>query len=151
MIRAATMNDVPALIEMGRAFFDESGFGAETAFDPESTKRTVEHLIGGGDGIVLVAERGGHVVGCAGAIAFPYYFNLATRAGQELFWWVHPDHRGSILGVRMLQRLEQWAKDAGCRTFTMIDISCLEGSPAARIYQRMGYRPSEQSHIKKVA
>jgi GNAT superfamily N-acetyltransferase len=148
--RAATLNDLPALLQMGRAFFDESGFGAETSLDAESLEKTLRYLIESGEGAVFVAERTGAIVGCAGALRFPYYFNLACSAAQELFWWIAPEHRGSILGVRLLQALERWARDSGCATLTMISLPALEDSPAAALYRRMGYRPSEHNFIKRV-
>lgn len=149
MIRRADMRDLDDVVRMGRAFFEETGFAAETSFDEASARRTVEHMIGGG-GIVLMAERGGRPVGMAGAITFPYYFNVAARAGQELFWWMEPDARGGWLGVQLLKALESWARGEGCVTFTMVSLPALAG-PAAKLYGRFGYRPSECSFIKKVA
>ena len=151
MIRRATKADIPALTFMGRKFFEESGFGAEMVFDEESLRKTLEHLLDSDDGVVFIAiGANGRPIGGAGAMAYPYYFNLACRAGQELFWWIDPEIRGGLVGIRLLHALEAWAKERGCRTFTMISLPAIGDSPAARIYPRMGYRPSEHSFIKRV-
>ena len=133
---------------MGRQFFAESGFDAESSFDPESFTVTLEHLVSSEDGALFVADAGGQLIGMAGALAYPHYFNVASKAAQELFWWVEPARRGGTAGVRLLQGLEAWAKGVGCATLTMI---CLPiDSPAERVYQRVGYRASERSYIKRI-
>lgn len=148
-VRVATVEDVPECLVMGRAFFDESGFAGETAYDEESTRATMTHLISAQDGVLLVAESDG-LIGMAAALAFPHYFNAASRAAQELFWWVAPRARGGAAGVRLLRGLEAWAAEVGCSTMTMVCLPSLTRSPAERIYERCGYRPSERSFIKRV-
>lgn len=147
MIRHAAHDDINACVEMGRAFFDESGFAAETAFDPATTAQTVTHLINSPQGVLLIAETD-QIIGIAGALAYPHYFNADSLTAQELFWWVRPESRGGSAGVRLLQAMEAWAKGVGCTTMTMI---CLPiDSPAERVYQRVGYRASERSYIKRL-
>lgn len=148
MIRFATPDDIAECVAMGAAFFDESGYSDETAFDADDTAATMQRLIESEDGALLVAEIAGKIVGMAGALAYPHYFNTASKAAQELFWWVGPQYRGGSAGVRLLQALEAWAKALGCTTLTMI---CLPiDSPAERVYQRVGYRASERSYIKRL-
>ena len=149
VIRSATPADIRACLQMGRAFFDESGFAAELEFDHESMRKTLEHLVSSDDGVLLIAERGTEPIGMAGAIAYPNYFNRMQKAAQELFWWMRPDARGGHDGVRLLRGLERWAQRRLCTTITMICLPEL-GSPAERVYQRTGYRASERSYIKRL-
>lgn len=147
MIRHATHEDIGACLEMGLAFFAESGLAAETSFDATTTARTLAHLIDAADGVLLVAEADG-IIGMAGALSYPHYFNADSLTAQELFWWVRPDSRGGSAGVRLLQALEAWAKGQGCSTLTMV---CLPiDSPAEGVYRRVGYRASERSYIKRL-
>ena len=147
MIRRAVSGDIPACLVMGRAFFDESGFAAETSFDPDSLRATLERLLVLPDGILLVADYGGDLVGMAAGIAYPHYFNAHQKAAQELFWWVRQEMRGGPAGVRLLRGLEDWAKRIGCVTLSMICLPAIN-SPAERVYQRSGYRPSERVYMK---
>ena len=149
VIRTATVDDIPACLMMGRAFFDESGFSAELSCDPGSLRETFSHLIYSDDGVLLIAERGTEPIGMAGAIAYPNYFNRAEKSAQEMFWWMRPDARGGHDGVRLLRGLEHWAQSRHCRSITMICLPEL-GSPAERVYQRTGYRASERSYIKRL-
>lgn len=149
MIREAGRRDVDECVLMGKSFFDESGFAAETSFDPASLRRTLEQLVAAEDGVLLVAEYGSELIGMAGALCYPHYFNANEKAAQELFWWVRPENRGGPAGVRLLRGLERWAESRGCRTLTMICLPAIE-SPAERVYQRSGYRASERGYIKRL-
>jgi GNAT superfamily N-acetyltransferase len=146
MIRKATAQDIPACVEMGRLFHAESGVADLVPFDADSVRGVMEKLVDGGDGVLLVAELEGQLIGMTSGIAYPHYFNQAKKAAQELFWWVLPEKRGGTAGVRLLTALEHWAKDVGASTLTMI---CLPiDSPAESIYARTGYRPIERSFMK---
>ena len=149
MIRPATENDMHSLIGMGRRFFQASGYGDLAAFDRESFEVTLRHLIGGG-GTCLVAEKDGLVVGMAGALAYPFYFNAQHKTGQELFWWLNPEHRGGLLGARLFAGLEAWAKDQGCSSFTMVALDAVRPEQVGGMYKRRGYRASEHTYIKEL-
>ncbi len=148
VIAEATADDLSACLDMGARFFEESGFAAETSFDAESTLATLEHLMTDPDGCLLVAKQKGEIVGMAGAMAYPHYFNRDSKTAQELFWWVAPAARGGMAGVRLLLGLEAWAKGRGCGTLTMVCLTIK--SPAERIYARMGYRAAERSFLKRL-
>ena len=139
---------MPQCVDMGLRFFAESGFSAETDIDAASLESTMRQPVESADGALLVADADGVLIGMAGALAYAHYFNARSKAAQELFWWVDPAKRGGTAGVRLLQALEAWAKSVGCGTMTMI---CLPiDSPAERVYQRVGYRASERSYIKRI-
>lgn len=149
MIRLAQAVDLGALLAMGRAFFAATGYSDIAQFDDASFAKTVEHLMTG-DAVCLVAEVDGRVVGAAGALAYPFYFNAAHKTGQEVFWWLNPEHRGGQLGIHLFAALESWAKDQGCQSFTMIALDAVDADRVGRIYRRCGYRPSEHSYIKEL-
>ena len=149
MIREATQDDMPALTRMGRQFFALTGISDITSFDDESFHRTIAHLIEG-DGVCLVAEIDGQVVGAAGALAYPFYFNVAHKTGQEIFWWIDPEWRNGKIGMQLFVALETWAKDAGCKTFSMIALDQVEADKVGKMYKRCGYRATEHSYIKEL-
>lgn len=148
-IRRATEADFDAVCRLARRFFDATRFGELMEFDRDSFHATFQALLGA-DGVCLVAEKGGLVVGIAGALAYPVYFNLGHRTGQELFWWVEPEERGSTTGARMFAALEAWAREVGCKTFTMVALEALKPAQVGRIYIRSGYAVSEHSYIKEL-
>lgn len=149
MIRRALLSDLDALTTMGRRFFAATEYSDIVQFDESSFQNTAKHLMTG-DAVCLVAEVDGQVVGAAGALAYPFYFNTGHKTGQEVFWWLNPEHRGGQLGIQLFAALEAWATAQGCQSFTMIALDAVDADRVGRIYKRCGYRASEHSYIKEL-
>jgi GNAT superfamily N-acetyltransferase len=149
-IREAGLIDMPALLRMGQAFFDQAGLDTLTQWDEASFEATAQMLIASEPGILLVAEADGHGVGMAGALVFPAYFNVNVWVGQELFWFVSPQHRFGV-GAALIARLEEEAKRRGASLFIAGAVAGLRDAAIARLYARRGYRPTEYSFIKAIA
>ena len=133
LVRAATHADIAECLPMARSFFDESGMAGVTEYDQGCAIATLRQLIDSRHGALFVAGSD-RLVGMAGALAYPMYFNTAHLSAQELFWWVAPERRGGTVGVRLMQALEKWARGMGCRTLTMV---CLPiDGPAQSHYAR---------------
>lgn len=111
-IRDATVDDIPALLDMSRRFFEVSGYRSLTRYDPPSMERTVRCLLSDENGILLVAEPDHGIVGMAGGMIYPLYFSRSHITGQELFWWVDPGNRGCGLGPNSWN---EWSKPPGRR------------------------------------
>lgn len=148
-IRHAEARDFEALLDMGREFFEQSGNGAFTTFDEASFTATIMSLMGGA-GALLVAESADRVVGMAASVVFPFYANMNTKIGQEIFWFCKPDHRNG-LGEALLDELEADAGRKGAHVFMSAAISGLRDGAIARVYQRRGYRPSENTFIRRLS
>jgi GNAT superfamily N-acetyltransferase len=147
MIRPADERDIPALLRMGHYFFDEAGWGDVASYDPASMAETMRGLIARPDGIFLVAEIDGQLVGMAAALLHPHYFNSSILTGVELFWWVSHEHRKGV-GAELLEALEGGARAAGAISFTMISVVGLRSDALDRVYRRRGYRPAERTYIR---
>jgi GNAT superfamily N-acetyltransferase len=148
-IRAATAEDFERVLVPIRRFHEASGYKEIVEFDEASFRKTYDVLLGK-SGVCLIAEADGEVVGVAGAMVYPFYWNSAHMTGQELFWWVNPEHRGSTLGKRMFNALEHWAKEKGCKSFMMICLETLKPEEVEKAYLRAGYRKSERVFIKEL-
>lgn len=147
-IRPAEPNDLSALLDMGRDFFEHSGSGAFTTFDEASFATTLIALLSGvSGGTLLVVETAGQVVGMAACVVFPFYANMATLIGQEIFWWVKPEHRKGIGGA-LLDELEAEATRKGAKVFMGANLSGEKDAVFARLYRRRGYVPAENTHLR---
>jgi hypothetical protein len=150
-IRAATPDDVEAIVEMGKAFFEESPFASIASWDEGSFQLTVLSLLSGSaSGGLLVAEDGGKLVGMAAYVIFPLYFNLQTKIAQEVFWWCRPSHRKG-LGSSLLDELERDAMRGGATVFLSANLAGERDEAFNRLYQRRGYAPSENVFMRKLA
>lgn len=147
MIRPATLNDVATIVRLGEQFHAEAAWSDIVDYIPDDCAATITGMIESPLGIVLVAEKDGQIIGIAGGILSPVYFNLSHMSGQEMFWWVDPAQRRGI-GRLLLDALEGAARDAGAKSWSMIALDKVHPEIMGRLYRGRGYRPSEHSHIK---
>lgn len=150
-IRHAQPEDLVAILEMGRAFFEQSGNSAFTTFDEPSLSATVIGLMSGvGNGALLVAVVDGEAVGIAAHVVFPFYANMNTKVGQEMFWYCKPDFRNGV-GAALLDELEADARRKGADVFMSAAIAGLRDAAIGRVYQRRGYKPAENTFIRRLS
>lgn len=145
MIRPAGSGDIPELLRMGRAFHTAGHF--LIPLDEETLARTFGQLIEAETGVILVVETEQGLAGAVGALLHPHYFNAEHLTGQELFWWVDPEHRGH--GTELFNALEDWVREQGAGTFSMIALEAIEPQRTGIIYRRRGYHPTEHSYMRR--
>lgn len=149
MIRSASIDDAAPVAKLGESFHREACWADVVPYNAADCEATIRQLIESADGIVLVAENDGEIVGMAAGLAYPMYFNHAHRTGQELFWWVKPGLRDGT-GRLLLEMLETEARAIGCLSWTMISLDKVNPEVMARLYRRRGYRASEHSFVKRL-
>lgn len=140
MIREAVLADVPRLVEMGCRFVRDTPYVEDIPANPDQLDRLARWLIDGG-GIVLVSERDGTLTGMIGAVRFVHPMSGQATV-SEVFWWVEPEARGD--GVKLLKRVERWAREHGVERMTMIAPTPEVG----RLYNRLGYHATETSYVR---
>jgi len=115
----------------------------------DTFEKTVVNLFMCGRGTVIVAEHDdGELMGMVAGVTQPHWFNAAHLVGQELFWWVDPLARGSGAGFKLMDAIEKWARDMGCKSFCMASTANLAPEKLARVYKRRGYVPQDIYYAK---
>ena len=142
MFRDAKDEDLPAIVEMGAKLHAAAGLADFLAFDPISFETTLSVLME--DGLLLVV--GDPLVGAAGIMVFPAYFNLDHTMATEVLWWLEPEHRGC--GRAFLSEIETRTKAAGVTVLMMGCMEALRPEGMARMYQQAGYRPMDHFFYK---
>lgn len=148
-IRPATLDDIPAIAEMGERFHTEAGWGDIADYNIDDCAKSLAQMIETELGIVLVAEKEGRIVGIAGGLIFPLYFNHAHKSGQELFLYVEPGLRDGV-GGKLLSALECEARRVGGKSWAMIALDKVNPEATGRLYRRHGYRAAEHSWIRRL-
>lgn len=147
MIRRAIPTDIHQLMAMGLAFFNEAGWAKHAEFDAESFAYSCGLLMD--HGVLLVADNEPGVVGMAAAGIAPAYWNRKILTGQELFWYVCPEHRTGTGGL-LMAALEDAMKALGVVLCSMSAEEGLRSSALHRIYRRRGYWPAEKLFWKRL-
>ena len=141
VIRPATMEDVPALVAMGRQFAQTEMYRDVLYENPDQITIVMTNLIDCEAGTILVLESESVLVGMMGILHTPHFLS-AEICASEIFWWVTPGHRGD--GVRLLRAAESWAKECGATKLQMV----APNERVGRFYDRMGFKRIETSYQK---
>jgi GNAT superfamily N-acetyltransferase len=96
----------------------------------------------------MVAEKEWGLVGIAGALVYPFYFNAGHKTAQELFWWVDTEHRG--VGATLFIAMRDEVRKRGAKSLSMIALEAIEPERVGAFYMRHGFRPSERSYIGRL-
>ena len=143
MIRAAELSDIESILVLGERFFNKTEYSNHAEFSKETTAETLKHLISDDNGILLVLENDGVIVGMVGALLYPFYMT-GELTGQELFWWCEDKGKG----LSLLTELEQAAKNKGAKTFIMISLNNLAPERLDRLYLKNGYKRAEHTYMR---
>lgn len=145
MIRPAVVDDLPRLLEMGRAFNVEAGYAEIVPFDQDSFGRTLAALAAAK--VLMVIDHKGAAVGMAGADIGASVCNHQVRIAREAFWYIEPEHRKGG-GLSMLNALECAAKNHGVSIFDVVAENGKRDEALARLYRAAKFNPAERTFRK---
>jgi len=91
-------------------------------------------------GAVLVAERGGEVIGVCQLIVFRHLQASGGLCAEIESVHVHPDHRGSGVGTVLVREAVARARALGCYRVQLTSNARRED--AHRFYERLGFSPT---------
>ncbi len=134
-IRKATAADVEALVPLLADLFS---IEADFRPDVERQRRGLALLLAApAQSLVLVAERGGEVVGM---VTVQLVVSTAEGALSGLLedMVVISGERGRGIGRRLLEAAEGWTRERGATRLQLL--ADRENGPALRFYERMGWR-----------
>jgi len=111
----------------------------ESISPEEGSEEEYSSRIEGRDGICLVAEVNGEIVGClTGLIWSEPEERPAERARLEKLF-VKDEFRGRSVGMALVEEFLQWSKERGVKRVFVRTYAANEG--AVRLYERFGFRP----------
>ena len=117
-------------------YFAELASRFEGGFDGSLAKVSRDQDMRRPNGAFVVARLNGEAVGCGG------FTRIDAGVAELKRLWTAPGVRGMGVGRRLLQELEQLARDAGYRTIRLDTNRAL--SEAQAFYRREGYRDIER-------
>ena len=127
-IRPATVADAPALAPL----MAELGYPTTA----EEMAARLEVLRGRADFATFVAEADGAVAGMVGVTVSPSLYR-SDLLGAIVALVVSSEFRGRGIAARLVERGEQWLRDAGTRRATVNP--SIHRAEAHRLYERLGY------------
>lgn len=137
MIREATRDDLPRIVEMGAQFHAHSPYAA-LGFDPEGFANFCAKLIEAEAGVILLSEDG-----MLGGLMNPAFFNPSALMGGELMWWA-----GST-GKQLREAFETWAAERGALGVQFSGLANEREATIRKVFARAGYVATEVAFLKR--
>lgn len=147
-IRPATETDIEAIVTMARHFIAFAPHASIAEYD-DLDLMTATHACMQ-NGLVLVAEQEGAVVGMLFGVLTGIWFAPKTTWAVELAWWVQPEARGGTAGIRLVTAFQDWAREQGAKLVAMSSLHLDHDTRVSSVLERMGFSPSEHTYIKRL-
>lgn len=152
MIRRATALDKSRAIELLKNSREGAGFDSATGvsgfvfpFSPAHAERLFVRHITSRAAVAIVHDVEGVAQGILLATAFEHPYGPVLVA-KETLWWIEPAHRGGTTAIRMLDAVEKWAREQGCK---FVGVAGMGDDPrVGALYERRGYRGAEVHFLK---
>jgi GNAT superfamily N-acetyltransferase len=141
MIRPATLIDVPAMLALGEAMHDESPRFAALPWNGAKVRAMIEHLIARPEGLALVAEHDGALVGGFLGFAAPHFASDAL-VSCDLALYVAQDRRGGIAAARLLRGYVAWAQARGVALIQLGVTTGVNVEATSRLFASVGFVPA---------
>lgn len=148
MIRAATTDDISAMVYLGQLMHDESPRYAKSEYKPEKLVALADHVLGG-NGIAFVVEIGGELVGMMVGLVTEHFFS-DVRIGTDLALYIEPEHRGGRHAVRLVRAFEARAKELGASEIELGVSTGYHAERTADLYEALGYERNSIGLVKYV-
>jgi GNAT superfamily N-acetyltransferase len=147
-LKIAKALDFDNVKEMCLKFHAESIYKDKEIDDDKVETLVSEYIHLTDDRIVILGLLEGQPAGIIAGRILPLLFSEETVA-TETVWWVDPKHRGSRLGLQLVEAFEYWAKKV--KKANLLQMSGLANTPEIdKLYQRLGYTLTEKVYLKEI-
>lgn len=139
-IRFAVLEDVPAVLALGRVMLAESRF-AEYGVNGEKLSEAIKSMIIHPDKACLfLAQRDdGEIAGMLAGYVTDYFFCDATVA-QDRWFYVNPRYRGSSAALKLLHAFRRWAENRKVNEFSINMSVGIDMSRFNKFMTHLGFR-----------
>ena len=145
MIREIVEDDIGTLVQYGKFFWTKTPYvTAGMEYNPGYVAEMLQTLKD--DHYLRVYEVDGEIVGVIGFYLVPFPFNPNYKLAHEIFFFVHPGHRGAI-GKELLEQAERDLADK-VDIVTLGDM--LSSTDMNDYYTQRGYTLSERAYTKVI-
>lgn len=139
MIRLATRADIPAIVQLGERFFEESPTYKPMVYAPEKIEQLASNLIADAAGFVRVIDRGTGLLGGMMGFVTEHWASRALVA-TECVLFVHPGARGQVYAGQLVVEFREWGRAKGCFKAIAGTSSGVVPELCALLYQRCGFK-----------
>lgn len=137
-IRAATLDDLPRILDLGELMHNESPRWRKLAFNRARAADFLARLILSDWGAVFLAEQSGQVLGGIAGTALPHWCSDDVLA-QEIVFFMTPEARGGMSAVRLVRKFKEWGAERGAVWAEAGTSTGLDPERTAGLYELAGF------------
>ncbi|AQG98588.1 hypothetical protein A9R05_06880 [Burkholderia sp. KK1] len=138
MIRNATQEDVPVLVDLGRHMTAESPRYKRLTYAPAKLERLFRTLVDSPDGFVMIAEQDGVPIGGMVGMVVDHWM-AEERMASDLCLYVLPEYRGGMTAVRFVRRYIEFAQARGAADISLgVSTGSAQIEKLARFFEMLG-------------
>lgn len=140
MIREATVEDIPRLLELGEQMHDESRF-ARLQFAPEKVEALLRVMLYDREQYcAFVAQHSDRVIGGLLGLCVERYFSHA-RVAQDLAIFIEPGKRGGVAAIGLIRAFRKWARERDAIDLEIAVNTGVQPLRTGRLLQACGMEP----------
>ena len=144
------IEDVPELTQVLKNFHSE-GWQNFADYDEEKASDFLSGTIENEDDAVLLAKKDGKIIAVMIGMVYKFAYSNTLVAGDYV-WYVVPEERGSMAGIRLMKWYEAWAKRMGAVRVMTGATSGIKTDRAEKLMMRLGYQAvGGRNMIKEVS
>lgn len=114
IVRAATNDDLDLLMDIAAAMHAESPRFSTLTFSADKVLQLFISLIQFPNGLLLVAEQDGIIIGGVAALATPHWMS-DELVSTDIGLFVLPQYRGGTAAMRLAKEYMRWSRDQGVK------------------------------------
>ena len=134
----ATVADSLDVTHIWKRFQEESS-QSYVDFDWDKAHEQVLSWIGDEDWEIFLARKGKELCRTLIGAVTTYPYSKALIAGDYI-WYIIPESRGGMTGVRLMRMMESWARDRGAVSMETGSTSGIDNR-ANGLMERLGFSP----------
>jgi len=149
MIRYATEEDIPRLLDLGEEFASTlERLPKGTSFSREDVEKVVRHLINSDGSCILVYEKDDIIIGILGGELLPLYFCPQAKNAMEHFFFVTEKARSEGAGDKLMEAFIYWGKEMGAVSVIMVSMNVSTTTHSKEVFEKHGFKDFETAYKK---
>ena len=138
-VRKATLDDLPALVALGRLMHAEAPELCHASYSAEKVSRVLKMAIEAGGVFVHINAAQEIDGGFAGMIVERWF--STDKIATDIALFVRPDRRGGLVAVHLIDAFIEWCERQGIAARdVVIGVSTgVNADATGRLYERVGF------------
>lgn len=149
-IRAAREDDLDAMIDYGKPFWEKTIFYAEcnVPYDRDTVRKVMTECLD--NGVALVLDNKGKIDAFLLVLTFPCLMNQNYTFAMDYAFYVSRELRGQKIGQKLIEQATEILREQGVTLFTLVSMEASTPDTANDLYQRLGFKHSETGFSKEL-